>query len=70
MHGQDSVIDDCRDGQVVEQVHELLPQATVVAALALVPEAIYFRNVLAFVVATKHVNFVRVLDLKSEQKAD
>ena len=70
MHGQDSVIDDCRDGQVVEQVHKLLPEATVVAALALVPETVYFRNVLAFVVATQHMDPVWVLDLESEQKAD
>jgi hypothetical protein len=41
VHGEDLLVDDGGDGQTVEAVGERLPQLDVVAALALVIEAVY-----------------------------
>jgi hypothetical protein len=70
MHTQNLVIDQCADRQVVEKVNKLLPKLHVVTTFALVPETVYFRNVLAFVVTTKHINHVWVLDFVAEKEAD
>ena len=70
MHTKDLVIDQRRDWQVVEQVNKLLPKFHIVTTFALVPETVDFRNVLAFVVTTKHINHVRVLDFIAEKETD
>lgn len=70
MHTEDLVVDQGWNWQVVEQVDEKLPELHVVTAFALVPETVDFWNVLAFVIATKHVNHVWVLDFVAEKETN
>lgn len=53
VHAKDSLVDDGRDGQVVEHVAEFPPHADVVSSLALVVKAVHPGDRVAFVVAPK-----------------
>ena len=70
MHCQNTIVNQRRDWQVIEQIDKLLPEAPIVPASALVPEAINFRNILALVVATQQMHLTWVLDLECKQEAD
>jgi len=67
VHGEDLLVDDSGDGETVEAVRECLPQLDVVAALALVVEAVDAVDRRAFVVAAEHEEVLRVLDLVCEE---
>ncbi len=66
MHGEDLLINDSSNWQAVEAVSEGLPQLDVVAALALVVEAVDAVDGCALVVTTEDEEVLRVLDLVGE----
>lgn len=70
VHGEDLLINDGRDRQTVEAVRKGLPQFDVVAALALVIEAVNTVNGSALVVSTQDEEVFGVFDLVCQQKAD
>jgi hypothetical protein len=70
VHGEDLLVDDGGNGQAVEAVGEGLPQLDVVAALALVIEAVYAVDGGALVVAAQDEEVLRVLDLVRQKQAD
>lgn len=67
---EDLLVDYGRHRQAVEAVGERLPQLDVVAALALVVEAVYPVDGGALVVAAQQKEVLRVLDLVGQQQAD
>mmetsp|Transcript_46438 Transcript_46438/g.94613 ORF Transcript_46438/g.94613 Transcript_46438/m.94613 type:complete len:335 (-) Transcript_46438:226-1230(-) len=70
MHGEDLVVDDCRDRQAVEAVRERLPQFDVVATLALIVEAVDSVNGCALVVTTQDEEVFGVLDFVRQQQTN
>jgi hypothetical protein len=70
VHGEDLLVDDGGNGQAVEAVGERLPQLDVVAALALVIEAVYAVDRRALVVATQDEEVLGVLDLVRQKQAN
>ena len=70
VHGEDLLINDCRDGQAVETIGKGLPQLDVVAALALIVETINTVDRRTLVVATKNEEVLGVLDLVGQKQAD
>ncbi len=70
VHGEDLLVDDGGNGEAVEAVGERLPQLDVVAALALVVEAVDAVDRGALVVATEDEEVLGVLDLVREEEAD
>ena len=69
MHAENALVDDGRNGQVVEHTAEVSPQADGVATLALIIEAIQTRDGNTLVVATEREDFIRILDLVCHEKA-
>mmetsp|Transcript_60708 Transcript_60708/g.159058 ORF Transcript_60708/g.159058 Transcript_60708/m.159058 type:complete len:203 (+) Transcript_60708:48-656(+) len=63
VHAHDLLVDEAADWQAIEDVAELLPELDVVAALALVVEAVDARNRCTFVVAAQHEKVLRILAL-------
>ena len=55
---------------MIEQVDEGAPNLRLVAPLALVPESIYLCYILALMIASQQVNFVRVLYLEGQKYAE
>jgi hypothetical protein len=70
MHTQNFIIDERGDWQMVKEINELFPQLHIIPSFAFVPETVYFRYILALVVAPQHIHFVRVLYLVCEQKTN
>ena len=70
MHAEDLLIDDGRDWEAVEAVCEGLPELDVVAALALVVEAVDTVDGGALVVASEEEEVLGVLDLVGEEQTD
>ncbi|KAJ8523567.1 hypothetical protein ON010_g17552 [Phytophthora cinnamomi] len=70
VHAEDLLVHDGRHGQAVEAVREGLPELDVVAALALVVEAVDAVDGRALVVAAQDEEVLRVLDLVGQQQAD
>jgi hypothetical protein len=70
MHRKNTIVDHSSDWKVVKQIDKLLPKTSVVAATTLIPEAVYFRDVLTLVVAAQQVHLVRVLDFVGKEDAD
>lgn len=70
VHGEDLLVDDSGDRKAIEAVGECLPQLNVVAALALVVEAVDTVDGRTLVVATQNEEVFGVLDLVGKQKAD
>lgn len=70
VHGEDLLVDDSGDRKAIEAVGEGLPQLDVVAALALVVEAVDTVDGRTLVVATQNEEVFGVLDLVGKQKAD
>jgi hypothetical protein len=70
VHGEDLLVNDGSDGQAVEAIGEGLPQLDVVAALALIVEAVDTVDGRALVVATQDEEVLRVLDLVCQEQAD
>ncbi len=70
MHGEDLLVDDGGNGQTVEAVGKGLPQLDVVAALALVVEAVDAVDGRALVIAAQDEEVLGVLDLVGQQQAD
>lgn len=70
MHGEDLLVDDSGDGQAVEAVGEGLPQLDVVAALALIVEAVDSVDGGTLVVATEDEEVFGVLDLVGQEQAN
>jgi len=70
MHGEDLLIDDGSNGQAVEAVRKCFPQLNVVAALALVVEAIDAVDGSALVVAAQDEEVLGILDLVGQEEAD
>ena len=70
MHGENLLVDDSSNWQAVEAVGEGLPQLDVVAALALIVEAVDAVDGGALVVATEDEEVLWVLDLVGEEEAD
>lgn len=70
MHGENLLINDGSNGQAVEAVGKGLPELNVVAALALVIEAVDAVDGRALVVAAENEEVFGVLDLVGEEKAD
>lgn len=68
VHAQDALVDDCRDGQIVEHGAEVAPQAYGVATLTLIVEAVQTCDGNALVVTTQHKYLVRMLDLVRQQQ--
>ena len=52
MHGEDLLVDDCRDRQAIEAISKSLPQLDIVSPLAFVVETVYTIDGSAFVVAS------------------
>ncbi len=67
---EDLLVDDGRHGQTVEAVGEGLPELDVVAALALVVEAVDAVDAGALVVAAQQEKVLREFDLVGEQETD
>lgn len=67
MHGENLLVDDGGDGQAIEAIREGLPQLDVVAALALIVEAVYTVDRSAFVIPAKNEEILGVFDLVCEQ---
>jgi hypothetical protein len=70
VHAEDLLINDSSDGQTVKAVGEGLPKLDVVAALALIIEAIDTVDGGAFVVSSQEEEVLGVLDLVGEEKTD
>ena len=70
VHGEDLLVNDGGNGQAVEAVGEGLPQLDVVAALALVVEAVDTVDRGALVVAAQDEEVLGELDLVGEEQAD
>jgi len=70
VHTENSLVNDSRDGQVVEHSAEVSPHRQVVPALALVVESIHPGDRVALVVASEKVNHVGVLHFVGQQKTD
>jgi hypothetical protein len=70
VHAEDLLINDSSDGQTVKAVGEGLPKLDVVAALALIIEAIDTVDGGAFVVSSQEEEVLGVLDLVGEEEAD
>ena len=70
MHGEDFLINDCRDGQTVEAVCESFPQFDIIAPLAFVVKTIYTVNRRTLVISPKDEEVFRVLDLVGQEQAD
>ena len=69
VHREDLLVDDGRDGQAVEAVGEGLPQLDVVAALALIVEAVDAVDGGALVVPAEDEEVLGVLYLVGEEQA-
>ncbi len=67
---EDLLVDDAGDGQAVEGVGEGLPELDVVAALALVEEAVDAVDGGALVVSAENEEVLGELDLEGEDEAD
>jgi len=52
---------------MIEKVNERFPKLRIITTFALVPKAVYFRDVLTFVITPKQVNFLRILYFVGEQ---
>ena len=70
MHADNLVVNQRRNGHAVEHVLELLPQADVVSALALVVEAVDAVNLATLVVAAQQEEVLLVLALVGQQQND
>lgn len=70
MHSENLLVNDGGNGQTVEAVGERLPQLDVVAALALVVEAVDAVDRGALVVAPQDEEVLGVLDLVGKEQAD
>ena len=53
MHAEDALVDDRRDGEVVEHRAKVSPKGETVAAFALVVETVHSRDGVALVVASQ-----------------
>lgn len=69
VHAQDLLIDDGSDGQAIEAVGEGLPQLDVVAALALVVEAVDSIDRGTLVISSQQEEVLGVLDLVGQEEA-
>mmetsp|Transcript_53453 Transcript_53453/g.127485 ORF Transcript_53453/g.127485 Transcript_53453/m.127485 type:complete len:302 (+) Transcript_53453:112-1017(+) len=70
VHTHDLLIDETTNWQAVEDIAKLLPQLDVVAALALIIEAIDSSDACTLVVATEQEKVLRVLDLVGKEEND
>jgi len=70
VHAEDLLVNDGRDGQVVEQVGEEFPQLDVVSAFALVLEALDTVDARTLVVATQQEEVFGVLALLGHEDGD
>ena len=70
MHGEDLLVDDSGDRQAVEAIGKRLPKLDVVAALALVVEAVDAVDGGALVVASQDKKVLGILDLVGQEEAD
>jgi hypothetical protein len=67
VHGEDLLIDDCRNGQAVEAIGEGLPELDVISSLTLVVETVNAVDGSTFVISTENEKILRVLDLVGQQ---
>lgn len=70
MHGKDLFVDDGRNWQAVEAICEGLPELDVVAALALIVEAVDAVDRGTLVISTKNEEILWVFDLVRQKQAD
>jgi hypothetical protein len=70
MHGENLLVDNCRDGQAVEAISECLPELNVVPPLAFIIEAIDTVDGGTFVVTTENKEVFRIFDLVRKEEAD
>jgi hypothetical protein len=71
VQAEDLVVDEGGEGQVVEEVGEVLPDVGVaVLAQALVVEAVDLSDLAGLVVATKNGDALRVSNLESDEESD
>mmetsp|Transcript_62791 Transcript_62791/g.204939 ORF Transcript_62791/g.204939 Transcript_62791/m.204939 type:complete len:322 (-) Transcript_62791:98-1063(-) len=70
VHAHDLLVDEAADWQAIEDVAELLPELDVVAALALVVEAVDSGDRRALVVAAEQEKVLGVLRLVAEHEGD
>jgi len=68
VHAQNFLVNDCTDGQTVENVRENLPQFDRVSTLALIVEAVDSINLGAFVIASQKEEIFGELYFVAEQK--
>lgn len=67
MHGEDFLINDCRDRKAVETISKGLPQLDIIPSLALIVETIDSVDGGTFVVAAKDEEVFRIFDLICEE---
>lgn len=70
MHGEDLLVDNGSNRQAVEAIGECLPQLDVVAALALIVEAVDAVDGSTLVVSSQDEEVLGVLDLVGEKQAN
>jgi hypothetical protein len=68
MHAKNALVDNGRDGQMVEHRTEVAPQRQGIPPFALIIEAIDPCYRCALVVASEHEDLVRVLDFVSQEQ--
>lgn len=67
MHGEDLLINDCRNGEAVEAIGESLPQLDVIPPLTFIVEAVDTVDGRAFVISTENKEVFGVLDLVCQE---
>ena len=70
MHGEDLLVNNCRDWQAIEAIGKGLPQFDVVPSLALIVEAVDTVDGGTLVVSSENEEILRVFDLVGQQQAD
>ena len=70
MHAEDSIVDDSAHWEHIETDSKLLPDLDVVAALALIIEAVHPIDRLALVIASQQEEVVWELDLERQHQAN
>jgi hypothetical protein len=61
VHTENPVVYEGSHWEMIEEINEGFPKLRIITTFALIPKAVYFRDVLTFVITPKQVNSIRIL---------